>query len=63
MKKGWYFVNCTIDRKPKVIIAEYFGNGNWNTEVLEGEDYKVKRIIFPKLRFRFHPPMDCYTGF
>ena len=55
MKKGYYFVvcdskfygDCIVSCEPYVVLSYYFGNGEWDTELLEGEHYKVKPVVFP----------------
>jgi len=57
MNAGLYFVVCPdtyydgaiVPCNPKVIVARYFGNGDWDTELLKGENYKVIPVTLPKL--------------
>lgn len=58
LKEGYYFVICNCKRykdaivacEPHVILAHYFGEGVWDTELLEGEDYIVKEVVFPTIK-------------
>lgn len=58
MKKGYYFViakckfyeDVIVSCEPYVLLAYYFGGGEWDTELLSGEEYKVKEVIFPDLK-------------
>ena len=55
MKTGYYFVLCDacfyedaiVTCTPYVLLAYYLGDGEWNTELLHGERYKVKPVEFP----------------
>ncbi len=42
-----YYDSCIVKGKPHIIIATYFGNGEWDNELLYGLNYKVKPVIFP----------------
>ena len=55
---GWYYVVCKIrqdaflnyvETDPYVIVAYYYGFGLWDTDLLDGENYDVKRVVLPSV--------------
>ena len=58
MKRGYYYVvtkdewcgdAIVVGSKKRVVLAFYKGDGEWDTELLYGENYKCIPVYFPSV--------------